>query len=637
MNDRGNCLKYVRRLIISYLITFAIYNIGGFESTDILLGVAFVAIYMLLGRVSFGGKEATTDNSDTSDGMADPADSSHKYTPAAGIVAFIWTILYVIYMGERIFSGLTNPVFAGIYVILTVAGLFVALYMVIRRVISILVRRSFSSIYNNDSDTAASSYNNDSDTAASSGIMSTTSVWRIWIIYTAIIFLCMLPLFLLNFPGTLTVDSFDQLSQARGLAPYSDHHPWVHTLVIKAFYSIGYGISHNVYGGIAAYTLIQMIIVAMSVSYAITVLGFGRKSRVLMLLGFVLYPYNLAYSITMWKDVLFAASVLVLTVTIFRMFVLRSGSRLMDVILFFISSLLMCMLRHNGLYAYILTMIVIFIYEITSYIKCQKKHTIIDKDSEGRRRLIVTIVSVAVVFLVTAIVKGPVKRTCNVEKDSIAYNYAIPLQQIARVVHDGYELTSEEAEALNKINDIDYLKDNYSPGGADLSVLWLIFGDSEYFESHLGEYAVLWMKLGLRYPDEYVKAYLDQTKGYYVPMAPEQTEYYGIMPNEDGFEPQPLLGAGVRIKINEICTKLHTMLPVYGILYSMGACFMLLILGAAIIILTDKCRLLTYLPAVTLTLTLIAATPLVADLRYAYPLMLCMPSLICITVKPITK
>ncbi len=603
-------MKYVRRLIISYLITFAIYNIGGFESTDILLGVAFVAIYMLLGRLSFGGKEATTDNSDTSDSMADPADSSHKYTLAAGIVAFIWTILYVIYMGERIFSGLTNPVFAGIYVILTVAGLFVALYMVLRLVLSVILSRE---------------------------VMSTAPTWKIWTAYTAIIFLCMLPLFLLNFPGTLTVDSFDQLSQARGLAPYSDHHPWVHTLVIKAFYSVGYGISHNVYGGIAAYTLIQMIIVAMSVSYAITVLGFGRKSRVLMLLGFVLYPYNLAYSITMWKDVLFAASVLVLTVTIFRMFVLRSGSRLMDVVLFFISSLSMCMLRHNGLYAYILTMIVIFIYEITSYIKCQKKHTIIDKDSEGRRRLIVTIVSVALVFLVTGIVKGPVKRTCNVEKDSIAYNYAIPLQQIARVVHDGYELTSEEAEALNKINDIDYLKDNYSPGGADLSVLWLIFGDSEYFESHLGEYAALWMKLGLRYPGEYVKAYLDQTKGYYVPMAPEQTEYYGIMPNEDGHEPQPLLGAGVRIKINEICTKLHTMLPVYGILYSMGACIMLLILGAAIIILTDKCRLLTYLPAVTLTLTLIAATPLVADLRYAYPLMLCMPSLICITVKPITK
>lgn len=619
-------MKYVRRLIISYLITFAIYNIGGFESTDILLGVAFVAIYMLLGRVSFGGKEATTDNSYTSDGMADPADSSRKYTLAAGIVACIWTILYVIYMGERIFSELTNPVFAGIYVILTVAGLFVALYVVLRLVISVLLSLAVSSIYNSDS-----------DTAASSGIMSTTPTWKIWTAYTAIIFLCMLPLFLLNFPGTLTVDSFDQLSQARGLAPYSDHHPWVHTLVIKAFYSIGYGISHNVYGGIAAYTLIQMIIVAMSVSYAITVLGFGRKSRVLMLLGFVLYPYNLAYSITMWKDVLFAASVLVLTVTIFRMFVLRSGSRLMDVILFFISSLSMCMLRHNGLYAYVPTMIVIFIYEITSYIKCQKKHTIIDKDSEGRRRLIVTIVSVALVFPVTGIVKGPVKRACNVEKDSIAYNYAIPLQQIARVVHDGYELTSEEAEALNKINDIDYLKDNYSPGGADLSVLWLIFGDSEYFESHLGEYAALWMKLGLRYPGEYAKAYLDQTKGYYVPMAPEQTEYYGIMPNEDGLEPQPLLGAGVRIKINEICTKLHTMLPVYGILYSMGACFMLLILGAAIIILTDKCRLLTYLPVVTLTLTLIAATPLVADLRYAYPLMLCMPSLICITVKPVTK
>ena len=160
---------------------------------------------------------------------------------------------------------------------------------------------------------------------------------------------------------------------------------------------------------------------------------------------------------------------------------------------------------------------------------------------------------------------------------------------------------------------------------------WAAFGD---IGAHKGEFFALWFKLGIKHPVKYINAYIDETRGYYTTMDPEQTEFYGILPNGDDLETRPLLGASIRIKIDEICFKFHKMFPVYGILYSMGACFMLLILGAAILILCDKKeRLLTYLPVVTLTLTLLIATPLCADLRYAYPLMISMPSLAVITLK----
>ncbi|MCR4754292.1 MAG: DUF6020 family protein [Lachnospiraceae bacterium] len=592
------------RAIIAYLITFAVYNTGGFSASDILMGLIFAGTYMLLGLLPDGKKGPTEILQDSiysqiRGKFGSDADFNKKLSKASGAVTFIWTALYVVYMGGRINRDLDNPLFRTVYTVLTVLGLYIAMYLVIR---SILVRLLFVEI------------------RPGTGRFDP----KIWLKYTLIIFAFMLPLFILNHPGTLTVDSFEQLMQAQGVKAYSDHHPWVHTMIIKALYSVGYALSNSVYGGIATYTLFQMLTVAMATAYAIESMteGYdatdpkGKRIRLLMLCAFILYPYNLAYSITMWKDVLFAASVLVLTVTLYRVYVVNNGFKARDIVLLTISGLLMCLLRHNGLYAYILTMIVILVRELVQ-----------------RKRVIATIAVVVGTLIAVALVRGPIQRANNVEAGDFAHNIPIPLQQVARVVYDGNELTDEETEALLKINTIDFLREEYTPGGADPVIQWVMFGDHEYLLNHKAEYISLWLKLGLRYPDEYLRAYIDQTKGYYTTMAPEQTEYYGIMPNSMDLETKPILGAGIRIKTDEILSKLHGMIPVYGILYSMGACFMLLILGMAICVMRDKKgKIIIYLPVLTLTLTLLVATPLCADLRYAYPLMLCMPTLFVATV-----
>lgn len=685
-------MKTWLRLIIAYLITFAVYNIGGFGSSDILMGVLFVITYisltkhMLRSRFSFSGKAAATmtpvSSEIASDGGTDhaaPAASGEaqgknielrelRIRRAAISVSVIWLILYVIYMGGRINRDLDNPLFSAFYILLTAVGLCILLYHAIKLILETVLNRY---THDDTADTDAS----EETLVSSDKPDSDRFEWRTWLIYTGVILLCMMPLFLLNFPGTMTVDSFDQLEQARGLASYSDHHPWVHTMLIKALYTAGLGLTGSVYGGIAAYTIFQMVVLAMSVAYAIvsvtadihdigiqeeseavlrhkriSELSVSAKARIAMSLGFVLFPYNLAYSITMWKDVLFAAAVLVLTVTIYRLYCNRQtdtvadtgpGDRsdegiyaaihggyagVRDILLCIISGLGMCTLRHNGLYAYVITMAVILIYDMTTGLKAKAV----------RRRKLIVLTCTVFTLILTALIRGPVQRANNVETGDFAHNIPIPLQQIGRVVYDSCTLTDDEWKMLERINDTQFIREEYTPGGADPMMQWVVFGDEEYLLTHKGEYVALWLKLGLKYPEEYLRAYVDQTKGYYTTMAPEQAEYYGILPNDDGLEPKPVLGARIRIKINEICEKLHTMLPVYGIFYSMGACFMLLIFGAAVVILQDGktgSRLLAYLPVVTLTLTLLIATPLCADLRYAYPLMLCMPTLICITLR----
>ena len=206
--------------------------------------------------------------------------------------------------------------------------------------------------------------------------------------------------------------------------------------------------------------------------------------------------------------------------------------------------------------------------------------------------------------------------------------HLIPLQQIGRTVSQGGEISDADVSELEKINSLIYIQNNYEPGGADNMIQWLVAGDSKYFEGHKLNYLGVWLRIGIKNPMSYLKAYADQTKGYYTTMMPEQIAYYGILPNEDELSNEPVLGAGVRIKINELCSKIQNMVPVYGIFYSMGACLLLLILWLAVAVLKgEKYKLSVAVPVLALTLTILIATPLVADLRYAYPLMLAFPTL----------
>lgn len=78
----------------------------------------------------------------------------------------------------------------------------------------------------------------------------------------------------------MTPDSLSQFSQAGGLIGYSNHHPFVHTLLIQLFTSLGNAVFHDVYAGIACYTVFQMIAMALIVTYGLQVLfrrGAGKS------------------------------------------------------------------------------------------------------------------------------------------------------------------------------------------------------------------------------------------------------------------------------------------------------------------------------------------------------------------------
>ena len=563
------------RLLESYLIAFALMNACGRRTTDIFTVIFFVAAYFLLKKM--------------------PPIQLKKDLVIAKVCAGTFTLCYVLGNKEALSGGLTNKLFLLFYLGCTIAGLFFLFY---RCVLWILVNSPKVKIYEERKKFSL----------------------KKWILVSGVLFLCMVPFLLTNYPGVMTPDSLNQYRQAAGIEGYSDHHPWLHTMLINLFYELGIMISGNEYFAIACYTIAQMLLVALGVGYVWTTLyelGLKRKYCIAGVVLFVIYPYNLIYAVTIWKDILFAVSVLVLTITLFRMCLQVKEEKNIccrDLVIYAVCAFFMCMLRHNGFYAFLALCPFLFWF---------------------MRKKWKQLVPVTILILITCfVIKGPIMNAAGVEPGKLAFKLCLPLQQVGRVIADGCDLTPEEIATIEKINVISYVKENYQKGGADPMFAWVIYGNQDYLQENMGEYLQLWLSLGVKYPDKYLQAFIDLTKGYWYPMDPEQVLYFGITENENGLVSQAVLNGPVIIKIHELLTKLYTIFPIYGIMYSMGAMLWIFILLLAIAGRNKNYSIwVAGMPLVFLTLTLLIAVPLVADIRYGYPLLVTIPSITAMTFR----
>ena len=207
---------------------------------------------------------------------------------------------------------------------------------------------------------------------------------------------------------------------------------------------------------------------------------------------------------------------------------------------------------------------------------------------------------------------------------------SIPAQQIARVVYEGRTLTQEQIDLLNRTVDYDSIADYYQPELSDPVKALIQYGHPEYLEAHKGAYLQLWIQLGLRYPLDYWNAFVDQARGYWYPGEPGLTVNESISPNDVGLTGQSVLSGTPAWKVVEILNKLYTIFPLYGLLYSIGAFTWAAVFWCVNCVLNGRKRnFLLFIPFFALILTLCLATPVAADLRYAYPLILSMPLLLC--------
>lgn len=188
----------------------------------------------------------------------------------------------------------------------------------------------------------------------------------------AVRFLYILPmlvvwfLFLLAFwPGILTADSIDQWGQIIE-GRYSDWHPVSHTLVIW--------LTTRLWNSPAAFVILQIFALSLTVSWGLS----GLKKIGLTSFGawftsglFAISPVNSTFVITLWKDVLYSVSFLLLTIIILLMVITRGkwiNSNLSWIGLGFVCAFV-TLFRHNGFPVALTTLVLLIIIFRKLYFK----------------------------------------------------------------------------------------------------------------------------------------------------------------------------------------------------------------------------------------------------------------------------
>lgn len=424
--------------------------------------------------------------------------------------------------------------------------------------------------------------------------------------------LCWLPYFLIYYPGILTWDTEWQFEQALGIRGMSNHQPVIHTLLLRYLYKIGYALIGNENGGMAFCVVVQMLLMAAIFSYLVWVLyKYGLKKRYVLLCGifFALLPFNALYSITIWKDILFSGIMLVFTIMLWK-FDESEKAPMQKLPLFLLAftliGILFCLMRNNAFYAYIIC-IPFMLFKL-------------------KKQRLYAIITIVLTLGVSCLIKGPVMNAQGVIQADTAENLSIPIQHIARVVADGKELTDEERELLSQVIDLDRIPGEYLGHISDpIKTLIREKDNQEYILTHKKDFLMLWLKLGLRYPDEYLKAQIAQTKGYwttdvqYWVTTTEVTEHADILNMY-----RASLLPDIFTKLARLAENAYLEIPLFGLLWSIGFYFWLMLVSAAMRI-RAKRSILPFIPAMALWGTLMIATPVYAEFRYIYAMIICVP------------
>lgn len=131
-----------------------------------------------------------------------------------------------------------------------------------------------------------------------------------------------------NYPGFCSPDSNDIVNQALGISQYqnhfrydglSNHHPFFYTFIFWLIWTIS-GSSSDPTFAVFLFLLVQSTFVSVCIAWALSWFNKHCSSRTLVALvsvASILSPVLLVHAVTMWKDVPFAVTFLVLVLKLF--------------------------------------------------------------------------------------------------------------------------------------------------------------------------------------------------------------------------------------------------------------------------------------------------------------------------------
>lgn len=321
--------------------------------------------------------------------------------------------------------------------------------------------------------------------------------WLKWMFLSWCVYL---PVFLAVYPGIYSYDASAQILQFYGKLPLTTHHPLIHTVYLGLCMKIAGRLFHTYQAGMALYALSQSFFMSAVFSLCLCRMKTRRAPgwlRAVSWMFWILNPYLTVFSFVTTKDVIFGAFFLLAFDTACCLVEEPEHFWQGEWLLFFVSVLFMCLFRNQGIYVFLFFVLVVCLF--------LRKKVYRRKPFIGASLLVV---------ILWYLLSGPVPAALGVGKGDAREMLCVPMQQMARVYHEApEELTTEERDYIETLIDpqalSEYVRVNADPVKSGFH--------TEVMQADKGRFVRTWAEIGKRRPDIYLDSFLMGNWGYWYP------------------------------------------------------------------------------------------------------------------------
>ena len=450
-----------------------------------------------------------------------------------------------------------------------------------------------------------------------------------------IIMLCFLPVFLAYYPGIMGYDFNIQSIQAMGeLKHFSAHHPMAHTWLIWVAFRLGEMVG-SYQTGMAFYSVFQMLLLSAAYAYmCVTIYRLtGRRGAVVLTVLFLgLFPYHSILAVSVTKDVIFGALFVVFVLLWIERCFWAIGKRAAVInVLLVIEGCVMMLFRNNAFYALVA-------FSFLAVLLCK-----------GKERMW-TLLLCAVILIGGQLSFWGVRTALGSESMEVqSEKYSVLMQQFARVGYFHKEDMDEATrEIINKYVYEEYWE-NYNPPLAD-SIKIFVAGGGNYGDAWAGKLSEVleaWATVGMKYPNEYIDAFAQLTRGYwfiddvsFAYVYDFEEDRKGVLPTFNGslssVLPEGIANESMLPELKEALEELVQEnacfeYPVLSLLFKPAFYCWILVLLAFLCLYTRQTQKLIIM-ALPLTYLLTLLLGPVVQVRYIFPFIATMPVLLAVVL-----
>lgn len=308
-----------------------------------------------------------------------------------------------------------------------------------------------------------------------------------------------LPYLYTFFPGTVCSDVYWQLHMFYGLKDFTNHWPYVSTLIIGGCYALGKMILPETMA-IFVFMALQTVVCAACYAYACTTvqkLTRGWLAPLCALVFFAIVPCWGAYTVYVVKDTIYTGFFAWFAAEFAMAVTERSDlpwSRMTRLIL---SGGLAMLFRNDLIYIALPALLVLFL---------------VTRGFGEKKKILAAIVGILVLNIGVYRVIAP---AAGIENGSSREMLSIPFQQVARYSMEyGDELTEEEVAVIDAVLNYKAISHNYDP---ELSDNVKNTFKEESTPEQRSAFWSLWLELLRRHPGVFFEATFHNSFGYWYP------------------------------------------------------------------------------------------------------------------------